>query len=100
MYSNQIVIGETNMIDTEKILEQRKKTIISGVYLTVWNAVNQYIKQGSKLKLEDYVVTFDEDENYFLVMLSKPFTEPMLGGGVGTCTVDKNTNEVKCKLIR
>lgn len=88
------------MIDREKLMEYRKRTVISGVYLNAWNIVNKHLLESGNIKLDDYVVAFDEDEKFFLVTFSKPFAEPVLGGGVGTCTVDKKTQEVSCKLIR
>lgn len=98
--SYQLIASEANMIDNEKLLEYRKKTAISGVYLKVWINVHEHLRKNSKIKLEEYIINFDENDGSFLVTLSKPFSEPVLGGGVGTCTVDKNTQDVKCKLIK
>lgn len=94
------ITGETSMIDKRKLSEYRKKTAVAGVYLQVWERVNEYLRNNTKLKLDDYIVTFDEDESNFLVKLSKPFKEPMLGGGVGICMVDKKTYQVQCNLAR
>lgn len=88
------------MIDNEKLLEQRKKTTISGVYLKVWNSVYEELEKDTNLKLEEYVIHIDENDKEFIVTFSKPFIEPVVGGGVGKCTLDKNNNEITCKLIR
>lgn len=88
------------MIDEEKLLQYRKKTTVAGVYLTIWNIVYDHLNRNAKLKLDEYIVSFDEDDKLFYVKLNKPFKEPVLGGGVGTCTVDKNTHVVQCKLTR
>lgn len=95
-----VIASETSMIDEKKLLEYRKKTTVAGVYLEVWNRLHDHLEKTSNIRLNDYIVTFDEDEKQFSIKLSKPFKEPVLGGGVGTCTVDKKSYEVQCNLIK
>lgn len=94
------ITGGPTMIDETRLMEYRKKTPIAGVYLQVWARVNEHLKKNTEIKLDEYIVTFDEDEGNFLVKLSKPFKEPALGGGVGVCMVDKKTNQIQCNLAR
>ena len=88
------------MIDEEKLLQYRKNTTVAGVYLTIWKIVDDHLRKSSQFRWDEYVVSFDEDDKLFHLKLNKPFKEPVLGGGVGTCTVDKKTHDVQCKLIR
>lgn len=99
--SMSVIAEETKMIDQDKLFQYRKKTKIPGTYLVVWNMVNEYINIHSKnFKLDDYIVSFDEDDSSFIVKFSKPMKEPVIGGGVGTCRVNKQTHTIKCKLTR
>jgi hypothetical protein len=101
IFSLSATAKETDMIDQDKLSQYRKKTSISGTYLNVWNIVYRYINTNSKnFKLEDYIISFDEDDSSFIVNFNKPFTEPVVGGGVGTCRVNKQTHAVECKLTR
>ena len=88
------------MIDERKLMEYRKQTAVAGAYLQVWNRVNEHLKNSANIKLDEYIITFDEDESDFLVRLSKPFQEPVLGGGVGVCIVNKQTHQIQCDLTR
>lgn len=98
--SSTNVSGEQTMIDEKKLLEYRKNTTVAGAYLVVWKIVEAHLSKNTHLKLDEYIVNFDEDDKSFHVRLSKPFKVPVLGGGIGTCSVDKKTHDVQCKLIR
>ena len=92
--------ADTPPIDYKKLESYRTITFISVAYLRVWNSINEYLKKSTHLKLDEYLVSIDEHENMFIVSFSKPFLKPVLGGGVGKCTLDKNSNEIKYKLIK
>lgn len=94
------ISGDSSMIDERKLMEYRKKTAVAGIYLQVWDRVNAHLKSSANIKLDEYIITFDEDESHFLVKLSKPFKEPALGGGVGVCMVNKQTHQIQCNLAR
>lgn len=89
-------------LDVEKLKSFRKETMISGHYLRVWDVfVKHASDEGYRMNLDDYIVTFDENDENYLIYFKKPTTTNMLGGGNGSCLINKQTmNVVDCKFAR
>jgi hypothetical protein len=83
--------GERTMqLDHKRLTEARTKTTLSGQYVLVWNQVMQYMREHDySIDLNDYLITFDEDNENFIVYFTKPVKQPTLGGGSAKAIVRK-----------
>ena len=82
-------------LNQEKLSSYRTQTTISGVYLGVWNHFIVYSKSKNiNVELQNYLVTFTENETEYLIHFKQPRTKMILGGGDGLCRISKTNMEV------
>lgn len=82
-------------LDHERLTQARIKTTLSGQYVLVWNQVAQYMRDHNySIDLNDYLITFDEDDDAFIVYFTKPLKQPALGGGNAKAIVRKSDMHV------
>ncbi len=79
-------------IDHKKLKEYRKLTTISGVYMDIWAIALEDSRMPSSL--ENYLVSFYENEEEFIIKLIKPRTEIILGGGHGLIKINKDAKKI------
>ena len=77
-------------LDHERLAQARRVTTVSGQYLAAWNLVVEYMKRNNMtVHLDEYLITFDEDDDFYHVQLTKPYMQPILGGGSAEARVRK-----------
>ncbi len=77
------------------IADEGKKITLSGRYLLVWERVREYMKEkGFRIGPEDYLITFDEDDNSYFISFIKPRKGPLPGGGGARAEVRKSDMHV------
>jgi len=88
-------LGGDVTVDQDRLSEARARTTVSGAYLVAWDMVSRYLEErGSRVDLKDYLITFDEDEDYYIIYFVKPRLGPVVGGGGAKALVKKDTLEV------
>ena len=90
---------EENHIDKTLLQDYRANTTVSGIYLDAWN---KFIKSDNDIpQLDNYLITFSEDENDIIIFFSKPKNKPLPGGAGGQVRINKKLGTVgKLKLSR
>jgi len=82
-------------LDHERLTQARTRTTLSGQYILAWDQVRQYMREHEySIDLSDYLITFDEDDDSYIVYFTKPYKQPALGGGSGKAVVRKNDMHV------
>lgn len=92
--------ADTLPIDTKKLESYRKETIVSGNYLKIWNILNLHLNDKNvPIKVDEYLITFNENDDEYVINFDKPMTKLILGGGNGVCRINKvDTNKIECKF--
>lgn len=63
--------------------------------------IRQFELDGFNAEFSDYVVFFEENEDDMTIYMRKPLKERTLGGGGGSCVIDKVTKRIKkCQFSR
>jgi len=64
-----------------------------------------YLQHAKKIKssidIDNYLVNFSENKDEYIIFFKKPTTQKIVGGGHGTCKIDKKSmNIIECKFIK
>ena len=89
-------VNASENLDIDSLNSYRTPTVVSGVYLTVWNVVFSHFSEHMKHKdIKEYLITITENENEFIVSFRKPTKKSILGGGDGDYWLKKNDFTIK-----
>ncbi|VVM21532.1 hypothetical protein BSPWISOXPB_7260 [uncultured Gammaproteobacteria bacterium] len=63
-------------------------------YLEVFSVVYKDFFSDKSKKIENWIVNISESKDLYIVELSIPWNQPMLGGGFGFYHIDKHTMKI------
>ncbi|SHN93051.1 hypothetical protein [bacterium endosymbiont of Bathymodiolus sp. 5 South] len=100
IFINTHVMADMDKYIVEKyidfdIIESYKKPItMPAKYLEVFSVVYKDFFSDKSKKIENWIVNISESKDLYIVELSIPWNQPMLGGGFGFYHIDKHTMKI------
>lgn len=91
-----------HLTDFDKLTSLRVENTVPGVYLKAWLALSQHLPIVNKENwLENRLVTFTETDDEFVIFITQPRTQRILGGGDAECRLSKvDYSLIKCVFSR
>ena len=95
-------MGFEHLTDFDKLNAYRVATTMSGVFLKAWLLLSQHLPVITKENwLEHRLVTFTETDDEFVILITQPRTQRILGGGDAECRLSKaDYSVIKCVFSR
>ncbi len=81
-------------IDFDVIESYKKPITIPAKYLEVFSVVYKKFSSNKNRKIENWIVEISESKDLYIVELSIPWNQPVLGGGYGFYHIDKHTMKI------